>query len=187
MQVVPMIGAGFGSPLILNLGIDRLIAIMLPSRLVQCSVPQAYGEVAFQLLNNIGFGINAASVMVYLFAFYLLRRSDANSKLRAVFKSISITVAIVIVGWFTTFLINSLSFLIIDSDYVRMVISIYTGITVNIGMAANVFVHYAINTEYRDVIKQILGFRFHRARVIGVSTMHGLDPSRKKSSFPTAH
>ncbi|KIH46425.1 hypothetical protein ANCDUO_23522 [Ancylostoma duodenale] len=27
-----MIGVGFGSPLILNLGIDRLIAIMLPSR-----------------------------------------------------------------------------------------------------------------------------------------------------------
>ncbi|RCN31309.1 hypothetical protein ANCCAN_22908 [Ancylostoma caninum] len=32
MQVVPIIGVGFGSPLILNLGIDRLIAIMLPTR-----------------------------------------------------------------------------------------------------------------------------------------------------------
>ncbi|EYC18949.1 hypothetical protein Y032_0026g1472 [Ancylostoma ceylanicum] len=64
--------------------------------------------------------------------------------MRTVFKSISITVAIVIVGWFTTFLINSLSFLITNSDYVRMVINMYAGITVNIGTAANVFVYYAI-------------------------------------------
>ncbi|EPB76331.1 hypothetical protein ANCCEY_04588 [Ancylostoma ceylanicum] len=152
-----------------------------------CSVPQAYGIVAFKLLNNIGFGINAASVLVYLFAFYLLRRSNASSKMRTVFKSISITVAIVIVGWFTTFLINSLSFLITNSDYVRMVINMYAGITVNIGTAANVFVYYAINTEYRDVIKRMLGFRFYKARVIEVSTMNGLGSSRRKTTIPTAH
>ncbi|KAL6743186.1 hypothetical protein Aduo_016261 [Ancylostoma duodenale] len=32
VQVIPMIGDGFGTLLILNLGIDRLIAIMLPLR-----------------------------------------------------------------------------------------------------------------------------------------------------------
>ncbi|KIH57518.1 hypothetical protein ANCDUO_12291 [Ancylostoma duodenale] len=105
--------------------------------------------------------------------------------MRTVFKSIFITVAIVIVGWFTTFLINSLSFYITNSDYVRMVINMYAGITVNIGTGANAFVHYAINTEYRDVIKQMLGFRFYRARMIEVSTMHGLDSSKKKTTGAT--
>ncbi|KIH60295.1 hypothetical protein ANCDUO_09461 [Ancylostoma duodenale] len=32
LVVIPLIGAGFGSPLILNLGVDRLIAVLFPSR-----------------------------------------------------------------------------------------------------------------------------------------------------------
>ncbi|KHJ91967.1 hypothetical protein OESDEN_08154 [Oesophagostomum dentatum] len=96
MQLVPVIGASFGNPLILNLGIDRLIAITLPSRyrflqtipliyvtchfilpvtytlyilvwafltknetLVQCSVPQSFGNTAFGLLNQMGTIVNS--------------------------------------------------------------------------------------------------------------------------------
>ncbi|KIH60294.1 hypothetical protein ANCDUO_09460 [Ancylostoma duodenale] len=96
------------------------------------------------MFNNIGFVLNVISVLIYIVSFYMLKRSKANSKMRTVFKSIFVTVAIVIVGWFATFLVNSLSFLITDSDYVRMVIGLYAGITVNIGLAANFFVYYAI-------------------------------------------
>ncbi|RCN31308.1 hypothetical protein ANCCAN_22907, partial [Ancylostoma caninum] len=151
-------------------------------RLVQCSVPQGYGSVAFPMFNNIGFVLNIVSVLVYIVSFYMVKRSRANSKMRTVFKSIFVTVAIVIVGWFATFLINSLSFLITHSDYVRTVIGLYAGITVNIGLAANFFVYYAINNEYREVIKQMFGHCSYHAKVQvqDVSTFHGrVDINRK--------
>ncbi|ETN68757.1 hypothetical protein NECAME_05482 [Necator americanus] len=144
LQLIPVYGACIGSPLILSLGVDRLIAISFPSRPVQCSVPQAFGSVSFALLNQIGFAINVIIVILYCLTYFLLRKSKANSKMRTVFKSIFVTVAIVIVGWFATFLVNTLSFVITEDPYVRMVINMYAGITVNIGLAANVFVYYAI-------------------------------------------
>ncbi|KAK6767149.1 hypothetical protein RB195_026471 [Necator americanus] len=216
LQLIPVYGACIGSPLILSLGVDRLIAISFPSRYrflqtipysyvacqltlpmaytiylltwalvtredspVQCSVPQAFGSVSFALLNQIGFAINVIIVILYCLTYFLLRKSKANSKMRTVFKSIFVTVAIVIVGWFATFLVNTLSFVITEDPYVRMVINMYAGITVNIGLAANVFVYYAINSEYRAVIKQMFGRRFFISTVKEISakqsTMHGLD------------
>ncbi|EPB76330.1 hypothetical protein ANCCEY_04587 [Ancylostoma ceylanicum] len=143
-------------PTIGIIGNTIMVIATYKARLVQCSVPQGYGSVAFPIFNNIGFVLNVLSVLVYVFSFYMLRRSKANSKMRTVFKSIFITVAIVIVGWFATFLINTLAFLLTDSDYLRMVIGLYAGITVNIGLAANVFVYYAI--KYVPCFKAVVQF-----------------------------
>ncbi|KAL6743187.1 hypothetical protein Aduo_016262 [Ancylostoma duodenale] len=103
--------------------------------------------------------------------------------MRTVFKSIFVTVAIVIVGWFATFLVNSLSFLITDSDYVRMVIGLYAGITVNIGLAANFFVYCAINNEYRDVIREMFGYCSYVGKVKDVTIFHGRVDSNRKSTI----
>ncbi|KAK6018890.1 hypothetical protein OSTOST_15493, partial [Ostertagia ostertagi] len=64
MQLIPMIGACAGSPLILCLGLDRFAAVRFPSRLVQCAIPQSFGVVAFDLLNQIGIAVNVAIVVV---------------------------------------------------------------------------------------------------------------------------
>ncbi|EYC29267.1 hypothetical protein Y032_0006g2874 [Ancylostoma ceylanicum] len=110
-------------------------------------------------------------------------RCHTHSKMRTVFKSIFITVAIVIVGWFATFLINTLAFLLTDSDYLRMVIGLYAGITVNIGLAANVFVYYAINNEYHDVIRRMFGYCSYLSKVGDVSTFHGRANHSRRSTI----
>ncbi|KAK6058904.1 hypothetical protein COOONC_03503 [Cooperia oncophora] len=89
LQVIPMFGACVGSPFILCLGLDRFAAVKLPSRLVVCSIPQSYGVVAFDLLNQIGIAVNVAIVVVYALTFYVLRRSGARSEelIEPVFKA----------------------------------------------------------------------------------------------------
>ncbi|WKY10025.1 hypothetical protein Q1695_002403 [Nippostrongylus brasiliensis] len=99
--------------------------------------------------------------------------------MRTVFKSIFVTVAIVVFGWMFTFLVNSLSIYITDSPYIRGLINMYAGITVNIGTMSNIFVFYAINTEYRDVIRQMLCKQRKIEKGHEVSTMHGLADSRR--------
>lgn len=224
IQLIPMIGACAGSPLILSLGLDRFIAIRLPSKyrflqtmphryvlchmliplaytlyimitatlskgetLVQCSIPQAFGGAAFGLLNQIGFGINVAIVAVYGLSFLLLRRSRASAKMAMAFKSIFVTVSIVICGWMVTFLVNSLAVVVSQNAYIIMVINMYAGITVNIGTMSNVFVFVAINTEYREVIQQMFGFRPHAKKMSEVSTMQGLSEKSRSKGIVAVH
>ncbi|KAK5984694.1 hypothetical protein GCK32_017993 [Trichostrongylus colubriformis] len=115
MQLIPMIGACVGSPLILCLGLDRFIAVRFPSRyrllqmmpyryvlcsmllptvygsyvlilaflhkdqsLVQCGIPQSFGVVAFDSLNQIGIAVNVAIVVVYGATYFILRKSGAS-------------------------------------------------------------------------------------------------------------
>ncbi|KAK6058906.1 hypothetical protein COOONC_03505 [Cooperia oncophora] len=54
----------------------------------------------------------------------------------------------------------------------------YAGVPVNLGLASNVFVYYAINTEYRDVIKQMFGNVVKAKKTQEVSTMHGFSRSK---------
>ncbi|WKY10340.1 hypothetical protein Q1695_002581 [Nippostrongylus brasiliensis] len=144
IQILPFIGACAGSPLILVLGVDRFIAVCFPSRLVQCSIPQAFGPSAFALVNHVGFGIHIANVMIYMISFFVLRRSGASTKKKRAFKSIFITVSIMICGWIVTFLVNTLSVYITKDLYVRGLLNMYAGISINIGLMSNVFVFYTI-------------------------------------------
>ncbi|WKY10331.1 hypothetical protein Q1695_002576 [Nippostrongylus brasiliensis] len=173
MQFLPLIGACAASPLILMLGLDRFIAISYPPRLVQCSMPEAFGHSAFAQLSQIGFGINVAIVVIYMVTFFNLRRREASTKKRRAFKSIFVTVIIVLCGWMFTLLVNTFSVYITDK-YLRVLIIMYAGITVNIGLMSNVFAFYAINTEYRDVIRQMFckQRKVQKGHEIGIT--HGL-------------
>ncbi|PIO63008.1 hypothetical protein TELCIR_15411, partial [Teladorsagia circumcincta] len=102
------------------------------------------------------------------------------SKMKTVFKSIAVTVIIVLCGWLLTFLVNILAQFVTKDIYTTVVINMYAGIAVNIGLASNVFVYYAINTEYRDVIRQMFGYTGKVKKAQEVSTMHGL-ASRTKT------
>ncbi|CAJ0589416.1 unnamed protein product [Cylicocyclus nassatus] len=214
---VPILGASFGSPLILCLGIDRLIAIKFPSRyrffqtmpytyiaahmvfptlyalyivawsfvtrneaFVQCSVPQGFG-VGFAVFNQAGTAVNVAIVAAYITAYIILKRSNASSKMKIVFKSIFVTVAVVMGGWFATFVVNNLCPYITSDEYWTMVINMYAGIMVNGCGATNVFVYYSINTEYREVIRTMFGMRTPVKKIHEVSTMHGLDSTKTAS------
>ncbi|VDL63841.1 unnamed protein product [Nippostrongylus brasiliensis] len=93
IQILPFIGACAGSPLILVLGVDRFIAVCFPSRLVQCSIPQAFGPSAFALVNHVGFGIHIANVMIYMISYFVLRRSGANCHGRGAVLELELLVA----------------------------------------------------------------------------------------------
>ncbi|UMM35560.1 hypothetical protein L5515_008126 [Caenorhabditis briggsae] len=102
---IPIVGFTTGGPLILSMGIDRLIAVKFPT------------------------------------------------------KSILVTVGFVLLGWVTTTTANTLSYSITDDLFTIQLIQMYAGITVNFAAASNVFVFYAINSEYRSVIKSMFGIR----------------------------
>ncbi|WKY10333.1 hypothetical protein Q1695_002577 [Nippostrongylus brasiliensis] len=132
-------------------------AILTTSQeLVQCSIPQAFGPSAFALMNHFGFGIHISNVMIYMISFFGLRRSGASTKKKRAFKSIFITVSIMICGWIVTFLVNTLSMYITKDLNVRGLLNMYAGISINIGLTSNVFVFYTINTEYRYAIRRML-------------------------------
>ncbi|WKY10332.1 hypothetical protein Q1695_002576 [Nippostrongylus brasiliensis] len=154
-------------------GNSIMVIATFKARLVQCSMPEAFGHSAFAQLSQIGFGINVAIVVIYMVTFFNLRRREASTKKRRAFKSIFVTVIIVLCGWMFTLLVNTFSVYITDK-YLRVLIIMYAGITVNIGLMSNVFAFYAINTEYRDVIRQMFckQRKVQKGHEIGIT--HGL-------------
>ncbi|VDP45781.1 unnamed protein product [Heligmosomoides polygyrus] len=110
-----------------------------------------------------------------------------GAKMAMAFKSIFVTVSIVICGWMVTFLVNSLAVVVSQNAYIIMVINMYAGITVNIGTMSNVFVFVAINTEYREVIQQMFGFRPHAKKMSEVSTMQGLSEKSRSKGIVAVH
>ncbi|KAK6052678.1 hypothetical protein COOONC_09817 [Cooperia oncophora] len=64
--------------------------------------------------------------------------------MKTVFKSIAVTVVIVICSWLLTFIMNSVVLLATNDPYIIVVVNIYAGVPVNLGLASNVFVYYAI-------------------------------------------
>uniref|UniRef100_A0A7I5EC33 Gate domain-containing protein n=1 Tax=Haemonchus contortus TaxID=6289 RepID=A0A7I5EC33_HAECO len=79
---------------------------------------------------------------------------------------------------------NTLAPVFTKDPYTTMVINMYAGVSVNLGLASNVFVYYAINAEYRDVMKQMFGCigGSTAKKVPEVSTMHGLASRSTKST-----
>ncbi|CAO4379811.1 unnamed protein product [Caenorhabditis nigoni] len=127
------------------MGIDRLIAVKFPTKYrYYQEEPRNYviAQLSFPLLYSI----------VFLVYGFLVRDTDVK-------KSILVTVGFVLLGWVTTTTANTLSYSITDDLFTIQLIQMYAGITVNFAAASNVFVFYAINSEYRSVIKSMFGIR----------------------------
>ncbi|ULT89750.1 hypothetical protein L3Y34_008276 [Caenorhabditis briggsae] len=103
--------------------------------------------------------IYIAVFFVYLSVYVMLKSNKASARFKNVFRSILVTVGFVLLGWVTTTTANTLSYSITDDLFTIQLIQMYAGITVNFAAASNVFVFYAINSEYRSVIKSMFGIR----------------------------
>ncbi|CAI5450072.1 unnamed protein product [Caenorhabditis angaria] len=196
-MAIPLIGVTAAGPLILAMGIDRLIAVKFPTKYrlytqeprsyvmchlifpavyiamclaygyqtkldkvqITCAVPLGLWGAAFQFFTYTSALIYALVVIVYLTVYILLKSSSASARFKSVFKSISVTVGLVVFGWVTTTVANTLSYEVTSDEFIAIVIQMYAGITVNLAAASNIFVFYSINSEYREVIKSLLGLK----------------------------
>ncbi|ULT89748.1 hypothetical protein L5515_008124 [Caenorhabditis briggsae] len=197
MLIIPLYGVGASGPLILAMGIDRLIAVKLPTKYrlfqqepkhyifgqlvfpivytlvllyygfhyrivddklqIACAVPLALMGTPFQFFTYSSALIYFLVVIVYGIVYYLLKSNQASARFKSVFRSIMVTVGFVLFGWVTTTLTNTLSYEITDVAFTAQLMQMYAGITVNFAAASNVFIFYAINSEYREVIKALFG------------------------------
>ncbi|CAI2354471.1 unnamed protein product [Caenorhabditis sp. 36 PRJEB53466] len=197
MLTAPIVGLTSGGPLILAMGIDRLIAVRYPTRYryfqeepkfyicaqllfpigyavfflvygflvrntdvknqITCANPLALNGTAFQMFTYSSGLICIFVFFVYLTVYILLKSNKASARFKSVFRSLAVTVGLVMFGWVSTTTANTLSYSITDSTYTAQLIQMYAGITVNTAAASNVFVFYAINSDYREVIKALFG------------------------------
>ncbi|EGT55461.1 hypothetical protein CAEBREN_29047 [Caenorhabditis brenneri] len=157
--ILPIVGYTAGGPLILAMGIDRYIAVTYPTtyRQIICANPLALNGTAFQMFTYSSGIIYVFVFIVYLTVYILLKSNKASARFKSVFRSLAVTVGLVMFGWVSTTTANTLSYSIADSAYTAQLIQMYAGITVNAAAASNVFVFYAINSEYREVIKALFG------------------------------
>ncbi|EGT39429.1 CBN-SRSX-32 protein [Caenorhabditis brenneri] len=127
-----------------------------PLTKIYCTVPLAFAGSTFSQFNTSGIFVNVAIVIVYFFTFLQLRSYAGASQMKVVFRSILWTVVLVIIGWSSVTIANQFAIFAKDAT-TRKLISIYAGIGVNLACASNVFVFYAINTEYRNAIRRLFG------------------------------
>uniref|UniRef100_A0A8R1HWH3 G_PROTEIN_RECEP_F1_2 domain-containing protein n=1 Tax=Caenorhabditis japonica TaxID=281687 RepID=A0A8R1HWH3_CAEJA len=199
MLTVPIVGLTAGGPLILSMGVDRLIAVKYPTKYryfqeepklyiigqllfplaysvtfliygflvrdtnvknqIICANPLALNGSAFQMFTYSSGVIYIFVFIIYLTVYILLKSNKASARFKSVFRSLAVTVGLVMFGWVTTTTANTLSYSISDNTYTAQLIQMYAGITVNAAAASNVFVFYKINSEYREVIKSLLGLK----------------------------
>ncbi|CAI2353166.1 unnamed protein product [Caenorhabditis sp. 36 PRJEB53466] len=164
LTIPTLFGVISGACWILGLGIDRLIACKWPIKLVTCSVPLAMGSKTFIAWSVANLGLNAVTVLIYTITYCLLlkQETDSGNGFKSVFKSIFITVAFIVVGWAVTCIANTFLVLLIPTSFGKQVLNMYSGIPVNIACAANVFIFYTVNLDYRSCIRRLLVLRSSR-------------------------
>ncbi|EFP10853.1 CRE-SRSX-27 protein [Caenorhabditis remanei] len=124
-----------------------------------CSNPLSLNGYSFQMFTYTSGIIYIAVFFIYLSVYVMLKSNKASARFKNVFRSILVTVGFVLLGWVTTTTANTLSYSITDDLLTIQLIQMYAGITVNFAAASNVFVFYAINSEYRAVIQSMFGIR----------------------------
>uniref|UniRef100_A0A1I7TQR5 G_PROTEIN_RECEP_F1_2 domain-containing protein n=1 Tax=Caenorhabditis tropicalis TaxID=1561998 RepID=A0A1I7TQR5_9PELO len=149
-----------------------------------CSNPLSLNGNAFQMFTYSSGIIYIVVFFVYMSVYVMLKSNKASARFKNVFRSILVTVGFVLLGWVTTTTANTVSYLITNDLLTIQLIQMYAGITVNFAAASNVFVFYAINTEYRSVIKSMFGFRTKGGMIFEPSstqTVTKVTPARSTS------
>lgn len=111
-----------------------------------CMAPLAMPRQAFIFYTYASNVINIAIFIIYLITYFVLRsykEKDAK-RMRSVFKSISLTVLVVLFGWTTVTIGNTIAIGVITDKEVSELVSIYAGFGVNASCSINVFVFYWI-------------------------------------------
>ncbi|CAI5450069.1 unnamed protein product [Caenorhabditis angaria] len=192
MLLPAILGYTISGPLILGLGLDRLIAVKYPQfystlhkhpiayifiqlicpliystlflaygywstvdATVLCSNPVALNAPVFQIFTYSSALIYLIVIIIYL-KVYLILKAHKNSSSN-IFRSIAVTVGIVVGGWAVTTVANIVSYLFPGENF--ELFQVYAGVAVNFAVSANILVFYAINLDYRLAIRQLLGLK----------------------------
>ncbi|CAL2047842.1 unnamed protein product [Caenorhabditis brenneri] len=127
-----------------------------PTRDVPCLLPNSLGH-AYDLFALSSFVINLFVPPIYLYVYYQIKNYGMNSSMKAVFKSLSVTVCLVVCGWMTTDLIGALSVTIPMDQRVANMIQLYCGTFIFTSSAFNALVYYKMSRDYRYAMRAMLG------------------------------
>uniref|UniRef100_A0A8R1EAJ8 G_PROTEIN_RECEP_F1_2 domain-containing protein n=1 Tax=Caenorhabditis japonica TaxID=281687 RepID=A0A8R1EAJ8_CAEJA len=193
LNFLPVAGLIMAAPLLLQIGLDRLLAVSFPHRYrelllrkfrytaahlifpilftsfilylgfeernneqVKCAIPTALSGVSFKVFTLFSHVIYVSILLAYLMTAVLLKMHNASSRFKAVFKSIGVTVGIVLFGWAITSVSNTFGYYVTSDPEIFNVIQMYSGITVNIAISSNLLVFYTINPEYRLTVQMLM-------------------------------
>ncbi|CAB01637.2 G-protein coupled receptors family 1 profile domain-containing protein [Caenorhabditis elegans] len=193
LNVLPVIGLTLAAPLLMQIGLDRLLAVSFPIRYrelqfqklfytsihlifpilytisilylgflernneqVKCAIPTALAGISFKVFTLSSHAIYVSIILAYLMTAILLKFHDTSSRFKAVFKSIGVTVGIVLFGWAITTVSNTFGLFVTDDMEVYNLIQMYSGITVNIAISSNLIIFYTINPEYQLTVKMLM-------------------------------
>ncbi|CAO4379808.1 unnamed protein product [Caenorhabditis nigoni] len=197
LNFFPVIGLTIAAPLLMEIGLDRLLAVSFPikyrefqfqkvlytsihlvfpilytssilylgfmernNELVKCAIPTALAGVSFKVFTLTSHVIYVSIILAYLMTAVLLKFHDTSSRFKAVFKSIGVTVGIVLFGWAITTVSNTFGYFVTDDFEIFNLIQMYSGITVNIAISSNLLIFYTINPEYQMTVKMLLDGSF---------------------------
>ncbi|EFP10922.1 CRE-SRSX-30 protein [Caenorhabditis remanei] len=140
-------------------------------RQVKCAIPTALAGVSFKVFTLSSHAIYVSIILAYAMTAVLLKFHDTSessefwvtvalkitgSRFKAVFKSIGVTVGIVLFGWAITTVSNTFGYFVTDDQEIFNLIQMYSGITVNIAISSNLFIFYTINPEYQLTVKMLM-------------------------------
>ncbi|CAI2354470.1 unnamed protein product [Caenorhabditis sp. 36 PRJEB53466] len=193
LNLFPVLGLAIAGPLLLEIGLDRLLAVSCPHKYreillqkvrytaahlvfpvvyasgilwlgfiernneqVKCAIPTALSGDSFKVFTLSSHVIYVSILLAYALTAILLKRHDASSRFKAVFKSIGVSVGMVLFGWAMTTVSNTFGYYITDDPEMFNLIQMYSGVTVNIAISCNLFVFYAINPDYRMTVETLM-------------------------------
>ncbi|CAB03427.2 G-protein coupled receptors family 1 profile domain-containing protein [Caenorhabditis elegans] len=126
-----------------------------PGRIVVCLVPESLGH-AYDVFALTSFVINLFVSPIYAYVYMKIKKMGLNSSMKAVFKSLTITVCLVLCGWMATDTVGALSLTLpIDKNVARMM-QLYAGVFILSSSSFNAFVYYRISRDYRTAIRAML-------------------------------
>ncbi|CAL2045176.1 unnamed protein product [Caenorhabditis brenneri] len=193
LNFFPVIGLTIAAPLLMEIGLDRLLAVSFPIKYrelqfqkffytsihlifpvlytaailylgfserneeqVKCAIPTALAGISFKVFTLSSHAIYVSILLAYLMTAVLLKFHDTSSRFKAVFKSIGVTVGIVLFGWAITTVSNTFGYFVTDDPEIFNLIQMYSGITVNIAISSNLLIFYMINPEYQLTVKMLI-------------------------------
>ncbi|EFP00772.1 CRE-SRSX-35 protein [Caenorhabditis remanei] len=127
-----------------------------PTKVLPCLLPNSLGH-AYDLFALTSFGINLFVPPIYIYVYYRIKRMRMNNSMKAVFKSLFVTVCLVVCGWMTTDLIGALTVTLPMDDKVKMMIQLYCGTFIFTSSAFNAVVYYKLSRDYRSAMRTMLG------------------------------
>ncbi|PIC30916.1 hypothetical protein B9Z55_022001 [Caenorhabditis nigoni] len=126
-----------------------------PTKTVPCLLPNSLGH-AYDLFALTSFVINLFVPPIYVYVYFRIKKVRSSS-VKAVFKSLLVTVCLVVCGWMTTDLIGALSVTIPMDPKVANMIQLYCGTFIFTSSAFNAVVYYKLSRDYRSAMRNMLG------------------------------